>query len=282
MVFAITMLVVEGNVRKLIRFCVMFICSAPTAAISLSSIAQTTSTMIGAIVMHGKGGSLNRLVSDLTIGLEQKSILVANLEMPWSARRDYDVDVISAELQISTAIDELRSKGAKKIFVIGHSMGGVFAQHYASKHAVDGVILIAPGGSVASMVFRKQLGASVASARKLVAQGKGGERSAFLDYEGSRGTSTIQTTATIYLTWFNPDGAMNAELSAKNLNPRMPVLYIAPRNDYPNLQRIKQAAFSALPANPLTRLYEPDADHRGAPGASVGEILRWTAEVAAR
>lgn len=40
------------------------------------------------------------------------------------------------------------------------------------------------------------------------------------------------------------------------------------------------ALFRVLPANPLTRLYQPDSDHLGAPSASVDEIVRWTREVA--
>lgn len=37
--------------------------------------------------------------------------------------------------------------------------------------------------------------------------------------------------------------------------------------------------FRELPANPLTRLYEPSSDHLGAPSASADEIVRWTKEV---
>jgi hypothetical protein len=39
--------------------------------------------------------------------------------------------------------------------------------------------------------------------------------------------------------------------------------------------------FTALPANPLTKLYEPDASRLEAPSASIDERARWTAEVAA-
>jgi hypothetical protein len=38
--------------------------------------------------------------------------------------------------------------------------------------------------------------------------------------------------------------------------------------------------FDALPRHPLTKLYEPDSTHLGAPSASRDEILRWTWQVA--
>jgi hypothetical protein len=58
------------------------------------------------------------------------------------------------------------------------------------------------------------------------------------------------------------------------------VLFIAPKNDYPALQRIKQMMFDALPKNALTRMYEPQSSHLDAPSASLDEIVRWTGEVA--
>jgi pimeloyl-ACP methyl ester carboxylesterase len=249
-----------------------------TLLVGMPALAQT-----GIVIMHGKGGSPTaRHMTPFADGLESKGYLVTNLEMPWSGRRDYDADVAKAEQEVTAALEALRNKGAKKVFVAGHSQGGVFALYYASKHPLDGVIAIAPGGSVASKAFLEKVGDSVSLARKMIADGKGGERGEFLDYEGSKGTLQVHTTAAIYLTWFDPEGAMNQAKSSKALPPALPVLYVGPTNDYPGLRQIRQSMFSALPGNPLTRLYEPVSDHLGAPRASIDEILRWTAEVAAR
>lgn len=144
------------------------------------------------------------------------------------------------------------------------------------------LIIIAPGGDVATTFYQQQVGASVARARGLVTSGKGDERGAFDEYEGGKGNWTINTTAAIYLVWFGPDGAMNQEKYSRALPKSLPVLHVAPTADYPALLRSKQATFAALPAHPLTRLYEPNADHRSAPRASIDGILRWTAEVVAR
>ncbi len=243
-------------------------------------LAQDTVPKIGIVVMHGKGGSPDRLVRALADGLESKGLLVASLEMPWAGRRNYDRDVAGAEQEVSAALQALRGKGAQKLFVAGHSQGAVFGLHYASKHPLDGLVIIAPGGNVATRFYRGKVAASVARARDLVASGRGGERGAFDEFEGGRGNWSVDTTAAIYLSWFDPDGAMNQEKSSRALPQALPVLHVAPTSDYPALLRAKQAMFDALPDHPLKKLYAPDADHRSAPAAAVDEIVRWTAEVA--
>ena len=217
-------------------------------AITLAGTAIAQAPKAGVVVMHGKGGLPDGVILDLARFLEAKGFAVANLEMPWSSRRDYDVDVAGAENQVDAALGDLRAKGAAKVFLAGHSQGGAFALYASGKLRVDGIVAIAPGGNVASPTFRDAVGESVRRARTLVDEGKGAERQRFLDYEGARGTTPVITNAAAYLTWFDPEGAM----------------------------------FGALPKNPLTQLYEPDANHLRAPSAAREEIARWIAEVAAR
>jgi pimeloyl-ACP methyl ester carboxylesterase len=236
---------------------------------------------IGVVIMHGKGGTPTKWVEPLASGLEQKGYLVANLEMPWSGRRHYDVDVATADKEVDAALEGLRAKGAKKVFVAGHSQGGVFVLHYGSTHPVDGIIAIAPGGNVGNQAYAREVGDSVERARKLVAEGKGAEKDSFDDYEGSKGRFSVTVTAASYLSWFDPQGAMNQVKSSKAIDPKVPVLFVAPTRDYPALQRVKSRMFDALPNNPLTRLVEPSASHLEAPAAAMEEIARWTTEVAA-
>jgi|ERR1043166_529300 alpha-beta hydrolase superfamily lysophospholipase len=252
------------------------------AGVSLSSLAQAPSPKIGIVIMHGKGGSPSRHVTELASALEQKGYLVANLEMPWSGRRDYDVNVGAAVTQVESALGTLRSNGAQKLFVAGHSQGGLFALYLGGKQPVDGIIAIAPGGDVSNAIFRSRLGASVDLARKLIADGKGEEMTRFSDFEGAKGTYPVLTTPSAYLSWFDPDGAMNQTTALKQVNPQVPVLFIAPTGDYPGLRKIKDQSFSLLPGNPLNKLYEPDSSHLNAPSASRDEIVRWTTEVAGR
>ncbi|WP_156409902.1 alpha/beta fold hydrolase [Duganella sp. Root198D2] len=245
-----------------------------------AAVAQTTPQAVGVVVMHGKGGSPTKFVAELASGLEAKGHLVANIEMPWSGNRNYDVDPAAAEAEVDAALDRLRVKGANRLFVAGHSQGGTFALYYGSKHAVDGIISIAPGASTASQVVREKLGGTLEEARKLVAAGKGGETARLQDFEGAKGTYVVVCKPDNYVSWFDPDGAMNLTKSIRAMRPGTPVLLVVPKNDYPGLLKARQANFDALPRNPLTKLYEPDATHTGAPAASHEEISRWMMEVA--
>jgi pimeloyl-ACP methyl ester carboxylesterase len=253
----------------------------PGVAISVPAAAQPAPAQIGIIIMHGKGGSPARHVAQLASGLETKGYLVANLEMPWSGGRSYDVPVAAAESEVETALAQLRAKGAAHVFVAGHSQGGLFALYFGDRHPVDGIIAIAPGGNVASPSYREKLGDAVSRARQLAAAGKADEKTQLLDFEGSKGVYPIWCTPANYLSWFDPDGAMNELKAIKSMDPEVPVLFVAPTGDYPPLQASRQLMFGALPPHPLTRLYQPNSNHLGAPAASIEEIARWTVQVAA-
>ena len=247
---------------------------------SQPALAETPALKIGIVVMHGKGGAPSKIVADLASGLAQQGYLVSNLDMPWSGHRQYDVPVSVAESEVETALSGLRKQGAQKVFVAGHSQGGVFALYFGTKHTVDGIIAIAPGGSSNSMIFREKLGPSVDKARKLIADDQGEVRVSLTDFEGSKGSFPVITTPLAYLSWFDPEGAMNQTKSVQNMNPTTPVLFIAPSNDYPGLLKMKQKMFDALPKPTGTKLYEPNSSHLDAPTASTQEIITWTSSIA--
>lgn len=251
-----------------------------TTLLPMPVYAESVSVRIGIVIMHGKGGSPAKHVSGLAESLENQGFIVANLEMPWSGRRDYDASVTVAEHEVEAALTSLRDKGAKKLFVAGHSQGGVFALYFGTKHVVDGVIAIAPGGNVGGDVFREKLGESVALANRLVTEGKAEEKTRLADFESAKGVYPVITTPAVYLTWFTPEGAMNQLNAVRNMNPSIPVLFIVPTNDYPGLTKVKQKMFDALPKNSLSRLYEPGASHLSAPSASFKEITEWTTAIA--
>lgn len=254
-----------------------FVLAIIVATVIQPAAAQPLPSKTGFVLMHGKGGKPKN-VEHLASSLEDKGYLVANLEMPWSGRRDYDTDVAGAEKEIESALDDLRAEGAANLFLVGHSQGGLFALYFGGKHLVDGIVAIAPGGNVGDPFLREQLGESMEQARKLVADGKGDDKTEFV-VKASKGTYPIITTPANYLNWFDPDGALNQSIATQNMNPGIPVLFIVPKGDYPDLLRAKQAMFDALPRHPLTKLYEPDSDHLDAPSASLDEILRWIIEV---
>jgi pimeloyl-ACP methyl ester carboxylesterase len=238
-------------------------------------------TDIGVVVMHGKSGAPTRLVGKLADALEKEGFQVANLEMPWSSARQYDVSLEAGVGELTRALDALRAKGAKKLFVSGHSQGGIFALLYGARHKVDGVVAIVPGGAVDAKVYLNAIGAHVATARQMVTDGRGQEKAEFADYEGSRGTSPVTTTASVYLSWFDPNGAHTNRVFSQVM-PGVPVLFVSATRDYPGLLRFRDQTYAAIPAHPLKRMAHVDSDHINAPGAAVPEVVRWVREVVAQ
>lgn len=252
-----------------------------TCLLPLSLHAATSASEIGVVVMHGKGGRPGKFVDELASAFEREGFQVANLEMPWSGSRHYDVDMNGGADEITHALDVMRVNGARKVFVTGHSQGGLFALHYGGLHRVDGLVPVAPGGQVDAGSFVSALGQYVAKAKQMIEEGRGNEKADFADYEGSRGTNTIITTAAIYLNWFDPNGAHTSR-AFRNVKENTPVLYVAPKRDYPGLQKIKHQNFGALPSHAQTRLYEPDSDHLNAPAAAASEVILWIRQISSQ
>lgn len=264
------------------RFAWMALLSLALLFLTSSALrAEMPAAQIGIVVMHGKGGSPGRFVNGLAEALERDGFLVANLEMPWSGRRGYDVELDAAVGEVSRALDALRARGAKRVFVSGHSQGGLFALLYGGRQPVDGVVAIVPGGAVDNRVYLDSIGSHVATARRMLAEGRGGEKAGFADYEGSRGTSPVTTTAASYLSWFDPNGAHTNRVFG-GVMAGVPVLFVAATRDYPGLLRVQDASFRAIPAHPLKRMAQVDADHLNAPAAAAPEMARWVREVAAQ
>jgi len=253
------------------------------AAIVLAfpALSQAQAPKIGIVIMHGKGGSPQPWTEVLARGLEQKGMLVANIEMPWSKRREYDVPTATAAEEVLAALAGLKGRGAQKLFVAGHSLGGTFAVHFGGVHPVDGIIAIAPGGSVESPTVAQALAPSLARARQLIGEGKGREKAQLMDYEPSKGGAyPIMSPPESYVTWFDPAGAMNATRTGREL--KAPILYGVATQDYPGLRKINPPRFKGFPAHPMNKYFEPEADHLNAPSASIEEVASWTAAVAAR
>lgn len=249
------------------------------AFVAFGFCSQASELKIGVVLLHGNGKP-NALIEPLRHELASHNILVIHPEMPFSISRRYDKDVLSAVKQVDNAFSKLKAEGATKLFLAGHSKGGVFAVYYATMHKLDGLIAIAPGGNVSARVFRKKLGDAVAKAKQMIDAGNGDDVSNFKDFEGSRGVTGVHTNAEAYYSWFNPGGAMNLRRSVRRLSPDLPVLWIVAKNDYPGLRKANLPLYKELPRNPNTRLYQPDSTHKAAPRVSADKIISWIEQVA--
>lgn len=222
-------------------------------------------------MLHGLGSS-SLSMSALAGQLQKKGFLVAHPDMPWSAMVRHAVPIQAAEKIVRAEFDWLRQQGARNLFLVGFSKGGMFAAYMAGQITLDGLVLIAPNGASNYGLQRE----GVARAQALVALGKGNERTALPHYDPISGRNTsLETEPATYLSWFDPDGAMNGDRIYQGLKPGVPILLVVPTRDWANLLAMKQTLFAALPAHPANQLYEPESNHSDAVNTSADEVVRW-------
>lgn len=230
---------------------------------------------IGVVVLHGKWDKPEGYTSGLVNFLAGEGFLAVSPEMPWSGRRAYDKGADAFVAEIDNAIAELRARGAKKIAVAGHSQGGSAALYYATQRQVDGIALIAPGGYAQGKVFQEHYAASVAEARRLVAQGKVVEPMAFIDLNTGNRSRNLSAPARSVLDYFDPEGPMNSYLSAARVKTGVAVLLAAPKRESDGLKRLSNETYEKLSANAKPSRVEIDADHLQAPDAAKEPVSEW-------
>jgi len=236
-----------------------------------SALAQT----IGIVLMHGKTGSPSTVIVRLAIALQSAGYLVDTPEMCWSRRRIYDRPFLDCLTEIDSAIGGLKGRGAARIVVAGMSQGGDAALVYGARHAnLAGIIALAPAAAPERQVGVADIAPSVAQARALVAVGRGNETANFADRNVS-GTFSVRTTATIYLSYLDPQGPANMLDSVRKLHA--PLLWVAGSAD-PS-QTGANAEFNQAPANPLNRFVMVASAHLGTPDAARDAVLAWLPEL---
>lgn len=230
---------------------------------------------VAAILMHGKWGRPGGQDERLSAALEKQGYAVASPEMPWSRRRSYDRSVQEADAEIDAMVEKLKSAGAKRIVVIGHSLGAAYALHYAGVRQVDALVAIAPGHRPENARIAQALAEDVARARELVAAGKPAETVSFTDFNTGARRSRINASAAAFLSYFDPAGPMNMGRNVESVKPSTPVLWLVPTREESPLREGNIALFKRLPQNPATRFAEPSSDHLGAPDASIAMVIDW-------
>ena len=174
-------------------------------------------------------------------------------------------------LEINAAVLQLRKEGVEKVFVAGHSMGANAALGYAARgYQFDGLILFAPGHVPGIPGFAEKVADSVEKARKMIASGQGNEKASFTDFnQGSH--STVQTTADIYLSWFDPQGPAVMSTNAAKVSPSTPVFCVDGRERYPKCGNVRSHLASDVPVESIT----VNAEHRDVPNNAATEAVEW-------
>ncbi|WBY01899.1 alpha/beta fold hydrolase [Ramlibacter tataouinensis] len=230
---------------------------------------------IGIVLLHGIGAD-GQSMAPLAARLRDAGWRVRTPDLPYGGPRAFSQPVAAAERIVQDALDALRREGATRLVLAGFSLGGFFAAHMAGRLPVDALVAIAPNGG-ADM---KPLDDQLAKARGLVAAGRGNEPTLLQDSDvvSPARYDLPQAVPSAYVSWFDPDGAMNWQAVWRRLRPGTPVLLVVPTRDLANLRKVRRELWQGLPPHPANRLYEPRADHLGAPMASAEEAVRWIRE----
>ncbi len=257
--------------RFLGLFCLLLL-TAALAPVSLAVAADAGPTAV--VVLHGKQGSPDKYVVELATALRAAGFLVAAPEMPWSRHRAYDASYQDAMREIDAVVQELRSKGATRVAVAGHSLGGNAALAYAALHPdLAAVVCLAPGHNPERPRVRDLNTEEVRRARELVAAGRSGESLRFTDTNMGQ-TFGMVLPAGVFLSYFDPEGLADMPQNAAALSPQAPLLWVVGQRD-PLARLGPDYAFARAPANPLSRYVEVDADHLHVPQAAAGLVVEW-------
>jgi pimeloyl-ACP methyl ester carboxylesterase len=232
---------------------------------------------LGVVYLHGKGGWPGALNGGIVDALKEQGALVVTPEMPWSFHRRYDATFDQALAEIDAAIAALKSDGARRIVLIGVSLGANAAIGYAARHPeLAGVVALAPGHLPDVGNMRSYVADGVARAKTLIAEGKGNVPQSFPDMaQGIPLTTTA--TPTVYLSWFDPEGPAvmpkNAALIGAAAVP-VPLLWVVGKLD-PIDRRGPEYAFNALAKNPKSRYVEVFAGHLTTALAARQQVIDW-------
>lgn len=240
-----------------------FLLATLLAFAALSSSAATAADSlrgVGVVLIHGKAGGQGPL-QKLAGALKSEGAIVLMPKMSWASGgyRTYEQTVG----EVAAAVQRVRSMGARKVVLAGHSMGANISFGYAaSGGSVDAIVAMAPGHR--PDFIEGVAGDSLARAKAMVAAGQGSQRASFMDFNQGR-AFPVTTTAEAYVSFFDPRGP--AGRAAAGSGGSASVLWVVGVDD------------RAAMRDPATRSrgtrIEVGANHQSTPVQGVPYIIEW-------
>jgi len=211
----------------------------------------------GVVVMHGKGGNPGNTAS-VASALSAEGAKVVNPSMSWaSGYRTYN----EALDEVARHVASLRSQGATRIALVGHSLGANIALGYgAQRGGVAAVVAMGPGHQPDRFIGKTK--DSLARAKQAVAAGRGGETGTYLDSNQGRDFE-IRTTAAAYVSFFDPAGPALMSKNAANLKGAK-LLWVVGTGD-PGAQAVARGG----------KVVTVSGSHGQTPAAGAKDVVTW-------
>jgi len=211
----------------------------------------------------------------LVIDLYKEGYLLESPHCAWSKFKKYTLSVDEA-LQdcIIPSIDTLKNKGAKKIVILGKSLGANMAIRAGVViNGIDAIVAMAPGHRPEKPFIMKKHNADVEHARDKVKDGKGDELFDYLDTNQGKEMS-LTVSAASYLSWFDPNGKAVMGTNAPKIKHGIPFLWIAGSDDHIS-DGTGKSIYEAVPKNPLSKFILVDGGHGDVRENGKEKILEW-------
>jgi pimeloyl-ACP methyl ester carboxylesterase len=185
----------------------------------------------GVVLLHGKWGMPGRSGGTKGLGLVASALRSAGDRvvapaMPWAKGGTY-LTFDESLAMVGQQVAELRAGGARRVAVVGYSIGGNVAIGYAAlRRGIDAVVVMAPGHQPA--LFAQRTGTDLARAKAEVAAGRGTAVGNYTDV--NQGTNAqVRATAAGYVSFFDPNGP--ASFGHYSGAGGVPLLWVVGRQD---------------------------------------------------
>ena len=264
---ALTLAKVATLAPLLVRIALLLLLLTAALPAHAGSLAGT-----GVVFLHGKGVWAGAFDGGIPAALEAEGALIAEPEMPWSFTRLYGATYDEAMAEIDAAVAQLKARGARRIVVIGHSLGANAAIGYAARrHGIAAVVAMSPGHLPETEEMRDRTADAIARARTLAASGETSRR---IWPDRIQGVPTVALASpAVYLSMFDPDGPAVIPRNAAALRG-VPLLWVVGETD-PIFARGRNYAFARAPKNPKSRYIEVSAGHLAAPRVARSQVVEW-------
>lgn len=231
---------------------------------------------VGVILMHGKWGTTKKKSPVVVLGkaLSSAGFIVLTPEMPWSKNRLYKKDYEQSMAEIDKAVAQLKSKGATKIVVGGHSMGANAAIGYGATHkGLAAVLAIAPGHVPDSSDWARKFADKVKMAKQNIDAGEAERKIKFEDINQGK-KKTLEIPSRVYWSWFSPDGPSAMPINVTKLDPNSALLWVTGTDDFLHKSSGKAYAYNRALKNDKSAYVVVNSGHGNAPRIGKDAIIK--------
>jgi len=208
--------------------------------------------------------------------LHDEEILIEAPHCAWSKSRKYALPVDEALREcVTPRIERLKKRGAKKIVILGKSLGAAMAIRAGVLFDnLSGIVAMAPGHTPNENFQVSLYNDNVEKAKELIDAGKGNETIEITDLnQGEKMDFNVKAKS--FYSMFRYDGESVMVLNTPKLPKKVPLLLIVGSSDVIVKRGHAKEIFDAAPDNPKSEYIEVDGGHDSVGKNGANKIVEW-------